>query len=144
MQSVVDEAPDFAEGHDWLGMALVQLERFGEAIKTYEIANKLSGGLAEINAGRGHAYGIAGRQSKAMEVASELEQQNARWHIPPVQMAFVFISVKDNEKAFAKLFEAADEKSWELAFVEVEPWLDELRGDSRFEQLLSVVAKDPG
>lgn len=139
MQSVVDEAVDFAEGHDWLGMALVQMQRFDEAIVTYEKANELSGGLAEINAGRGHAYGMAGRQTEAMQVANELERQSAHWHIPPVQMAFVYISIGDFEQAFTKLFEAADQKSWELAFVRVEPWLDEVRGDSRFERLSSVI-----
>ncbi|MEM8680795.1 MAG: tetratricopeptide repeat protein, partial [Planctomycetota bacterium] len=55
MQAVVEEDPDFAEAYDWLGMALVQLERFEESVAAYEKAYALSDGLAEINAGRGHA-----------------------------------------------------------------------------------------
>ena len=135
METTIAESPDFAIGYDWLGMAYVQLKRFDEAIITYEKADRLSRGMAEIKAGLGHAYGEAGKTAKAREILRELNRFSHQWHIPPVQIAYVHISLGEKDMAFKMLEKAFREKSWELAFLGVEPWFDPLRDDPRFVDL---------
>ncbi len=129
------EHPNFAYAYDWLGMAYVQEERFDESIATYEKAVELSGGLAEIVAGLGHAYGLAGKEAEAREVLQKLLALDERWYVPPVQIAYVYVGLGEHENALRMLQRASTEHSWELVFLREEPWFDPLRDDSRFQAL---------
>ena len=135
MLGVVSRAPDFPWGHDWLGMALVQLGRFDRAIDTYETAVKLSDRTAEVLAGLGHACGVAGRASFAREILEELERDAENGYVPPVQRAYVCLSLGDEDRAFELLEEAYADRSWELVFLREEPWFDTVRSDPRFVRL---------
>lgn len=136
MEHTVSVDPEFAPGYDWLGMAYVQSGRVEDSLLVYRKAVALSGGLAEIKAGLGHAYAVAGNKDEAKQVLDDLNQLSQRWHIPPVQIAFVHVGLGEKDEAFRRLEEAFQEKSWELAFLQVEPWLDDLRSDPRFADLL--------
>lgn len=135
MERTVSLNPDFAVGYDWLGMAYVQLGRFDDSLSVYRKADTLSGGLAEIKAGLGHAYAVAGDEAEARRVLADLNRLSRKWHIPPVQVAFVHVGLGEKDEAFQWLEKAFQEKSWELVFLQVEPWLDELRPDPRFADL---------
>ena len=50
-------------------------------------------------AGLGHAYGMAGRTSEAKDVLDKMLACAERWYVPPVQIAFVYLSMGDKEKA---------------------------------------------
>ena len=136
MQATLTQHPDFAIGYDWLGMAQVQLAQFDDAIVTYQKAVELSDGIAEVKAGLGHAYGVAGKQAEARGILRELNELSQQWHIPPVQVAFVHVSLGEKDDAFRWLERAFEQKSWELAFLQVEPWLDDLRSDPRFSRMV--------
>ena len=103
--AIIDE-PVIAPLYDWLGMAYVQLGEYDKSIDVYRKAAELSDGLAEIMAGLGHAYGMAGRTDEAHEVLDIMLACSERWYVPPVQIAFVYLSVGEKEKAF-EMFERA-------------------------------------
>ena len=113
--------------------------KYGE-FSTYEKAVELSDGVAEVKAGLGHAFGVAGREAEARQVLHELHNLARQWHVPPVQVAFVHVSLGEKDAAFQWLDKALEQRSWELAFLQVEPWLDDLRGDPRFGRLLERMA----
>ena len=136
MHNAINQDAKFAPAHDWLGMAYVQQRKFDEAIPTYERAVELSGGLAEILAGLGHAYAQAGQRDKADTVLKKLESLDRKWYVPPVQIAFVHIGLGQHDQAIKRLHQAVDERSWELVFLQVEPWLDPVRDDPRFAKIL--------
>jgi tetratricopeptide (TPR) repeat protein len=136
MQSAIQQDSTFAPAHDWLGMGYVQERRFAESIATYERAVDLSAGLAEILAGLGHAYALAGEEAKARAVLEKLRRLDERWYVPPVQIAYVLIGLKETDEAFQMLERAYQEHAWELVFLQVEPWLDRLRSDSRYVALI--------
>ncbi|MBC8400781.1 MAG: tetratricopeptide repeat protein [Candidatus Marinimicrobia bacterium] len=136
LNETITADPQFAPSYDWLGMAYIQLERFDEAIKVYRKAVRLSDGAAEVLAGLGHAYGVAGRIAEAQAVRDKLISFAKRWYIPPVQIAFVLVGLGEKDRAFELLERAYIERSWELIFIREEPWLDDLRSDPRFENLL--------
>jgi len=136
MIEVISEEPEFAQGYDWLGMAYIQLKEFDKSIEVYEKSASLSGRLAEILGGLGHAYGIAGKEKEARQILDELNNYNLKYYIPPVQIAFVYAGLGDNEKVFELLERAHKERSWELIFIREEPWFDYLRTDVRFKELV--------
>ncbi len=134
----IDPASPWA--HDWLGMAYVELNAFDEAIPTYETAARLSDKTAEVYAGLGHAYAEAGRETEARAVLEELERAAERWHVPPVQRAYICVGLREKQRAYELLEEAYRERAWELVFVREEPWFDELRDDTRFRDLVERMA----
>lgn len=134
---VTEKHLSFAPAFDWLGMAYVQQNKFDQSITTYKQAVELSEGLAEIHAGLGHAYGLAGKREQALAVLDTLNQQDARWYVPPVQLAYVHVGLGDYDKVFQLLDRAVREYSWELVFLPVEPWFDPVRADPRFQQLVN-------
>jgi len=136
MEEAIDAAPESAPAHDWLGMAYVQLERFDDSIRVYRRAVTLADGAAEVRAGLGHAYGLAGRIDEARAELETLRTQARETYVPPVQIAYVCVGLGDTMGAFALLEQAWREKSWELVFLREEPWFDPLHGDPRFETLL--------
>ena len=137
MKEAISEDPNFAQSYDWLGMAYILLEEIDNSIEVYEKSTALSGRLAEILGGLGHAYGIAGREKEAKEILDELNNYTLKYFIPPVQIAFVYAGLGDNDKVFEMLERAYKERSWELIFMREEPWFDYLREDSRFKEFVS-------
>jgi tetratricopeptide (TPR) repeat protein len=139
MRATTQQNPGFAPGYDWLGMAYVQEKRFDESIATYEKAVRLSGGLAEILAGLGHAYALAGQRMEARKVLEQLQKLDRRWYVPPVQIAYVHVGLGEYDDAFQLLERAYQERSWELVFLQVEPWFDCLRSDPRYIELVKKI-----
>jgi len=137
MKEAISEDPNFAQSYDWLGMAYILLDEFDNSIEVYEKSAALSGRLAEILGGLGHAYGIAGREKEAKQILDEMLNYQLKYHIPPVQIAFVYAGIGENEKVFEMLERAYEEHSWELIFMREEPWFDYLREDSRFKEFVS-------
>ena len=135
--NTIKDEPQFAPAYDWLGMAFVQEKRYPESIATYERAVSLSEGLAEIVAGLGHAYGLAGEEAKARAVLAKLQRLDQRWYVPPVQIAYVHVSLGEYDEAFRMLDRAFAEHSWELVFLNEEPWFDPLHTDPRYRQLVA-------
>jgi Flp pilus assembly protein TadD len=136
LKPTIKQDSDYGPAYDWLGMAYVEEQQFDKAIATYRRAVELSDGLAEVLGGLGHAYAVAGREKEARQVLNTLLQLDQRWHVPPVQIAFVHVGLGEKQRAIDLLETAYDERSWELVFLQVEPWLDELRAEPRFTELI--------
>ena len=86
-------------------------------------------------AGLGHAYALGGETAKANAVLTNLKRQGERWYVPPVQIAYVHVGLGQYDEAIKMLTRAQQEHSWELVFLQVEPWFDPLRADPRFAEL---------
>ncbi len=136
MEELIKKEPGYAPGYDWLGMAYCQLKKFDKSIEVYKKAVELSDGLAEIQGGLGHAYGMAGRLKEAREVVDNLNNLAIKYYIPPVQIAFIYAGLNDTEKMFEMLERAYRERSWELIFIREEPWFDDFHSDPRFLNLI--------
>ncbi|UCH65956.1 MAG: hypothetical protein JSW63_02135 [Ignavibacterium sp.] len=137
MKEAIAEDPNFAQSYDWLGMAYILLDEYNKSIEVYEKSASLSGRLAEILGGLGHAYGIAGRKEEAKKILDEMLNYTPKYHIPPVQIAFVYAGLGDDDNVFKMLKRAYVEHSWELIFIREEPWFDYLREDKRFKEFVS-------
>lgn len=143
MLAVIEVHPEYAPAYDWLGMAYIQLKDFDNSIDVYEKAATFSGRLGEILGGLGHAYGIAGNEAEARRVLNEMLSFDEKTYMPPVQIAFVYAGLNDDENTFRMLERAYSEKSWELIFARTEPWLEHLQDDVRMKNILSKMKFPP-
>lgn len=136
MRNVVAKDTTVGWGYDWLGMAYIQLKEYDNSLKTYFRAFELSDGTVEVGAGLGHALGQAGEYDLAKQMADYYEAAAKDHYLPQVQRAFVHIGIKEYDKAIELLEEAYNAHSWFLIFMQVEPWLDPLRKDERFNDIM--------
>lgn len=139
LTETIKKDPELAPAYDWLGMAYCQLKQFDNSVEVYRKAVELSDGLAEIKAGLGHAYGMAGRNDEAKQVLDEFNWLAKKYYIPPVQIAYVAASLNEMEQTFELLERAYRERSWELIFIREEPWFDDFHSNPRFIDLLNRI-----
>jgi tetratricopeptide (TPR) repeat protein len=136
MIQAVAKDTSVAWGYDWLGMAYIELKDYENSLETYYRAFELSDGTVEVGAGLGHALGLAGKYEAAKQMADYYAVAAKNHYLPPVQRAFIHIGIGEYDEAIRLLEQAYAEKSWFLIFMQVEPWLDPVRKDPRFEDII--------
>jgi hypothetical protein len=70
---------------------------------------------------------------------SELQTQSKLRYVPPYFLATVYVGLGEKDQAFALLEKGYAERDPYLTYLKVEPALDPLRSDPRFQQLLQRV-----
>jgi len=130
---------NYPEAADFRGLAYEQKGMYREAIAELQRAINLSGGSLHIKAELGHAYAIAGETTPALEILTELISGLAETHISKYDIAVIHIGLGQKDQALETLENAHQERSEWLRYLKVDPRLDPLRGDPRFEKLVNQV-----
>lgn len=128
--------PDFPLAHIWLGVSLLALEKPREAITEFQHAR--SAGLFSV-ALLGMAYGRAGQRQDALRVIGEFEKLSKKRFVSAAYFSLVYIGLGDKDKAMVWMERAFVERSPLLVRLKVDPIVDPLRGDPRFEDLVRRV-----
>jgi TolB-like protein/Flp pilus assembly protein TadD len=139
LKSALELEPNFVRALALLGWTFEQMERFDEAIAKFEQATALSGSRTLIVAGLGHAHAVSGNRAEALSILESLKEQQSRLYVSPYELAVIHAALEDIEAAFAYLEAACDDHSVWLSWLEVDPRLDTLRTDTRFEKLRAKV-----
>ncbi len=127
-------APGFLIAHLMLGLALVQQGSYDEAISAFEAANAIAptpDGLAML----GHAHGRVGHLDEARELLLRLKQMAATRYVSAYGLAVLHLGLGDGERALAHLELAVQQRCELLVYVGIDPRLDELRSDERFQAI---------
>ena len=89
----------------------------------------------------GFVLAKAGKTAEAQSILAELEARGEREYVSPVALATVCIGLGQNERALDWAERAfGDRRGW-LAYLGVNPLLDPLRGNPRFESLRQRVGR---
>jgi len=132
---MIDLDPNFWAAHQTLGIVLVKQGRYEEALaeaqKSVQLANKSDASLALL----GHVYGKLGRRADAEGVIKELEKRYADKFADGRDLAIIYAGMDDKEKTFSWLDKAAADHSVILAFMKLEPLLEPLHSDPRWNDL---------
>jgi tetratricopeptide (TPR) repeat protein len=136
-RGVLDTEPDFTVGRWRLGEAYEQKGMYEEAIAEYQKSLSLSKNPT-IEVWLGHAYAVSGKKDKAHKILGELKKLHKREPSWFYEIALIYEGLGEREQAFEwleKAYENKEEAS--LALLKVEPMLDSLRSDPRFNDLLN-------
>lgn len=129
--------PGFAPAHWHRGWAYEQTGRFTEGIEEAQLALKSDPQNLLYVASLAHAYAKAGETKKARETLAKLLEASARAHVSAYQTAVIYIALGDNKSGLTWLERAFDEQSAWIGYLKVDPRVDAVRGDPRFEKLLA-------
>jgi len=127
LHSTLELEPSFAPAHSYLGETYMQLGTPDKAA----IESRKGGDLATV----GVAEAALGRKAEALKILGELKTQS---EVDPIDMAQLLLSLGDKNQAIQQLETAYQDHRPSLSMVSINtcPWLDPLRSDPRFRDLL--------
>jgi serine/threonine protein kinase/tetratricopeptide (TPR) repeat protein len=129
----VDSSYWFA--HYFLGWTYLQKGQTREAIAELQKAADL-GGFPQSIAPLGHAQAKAGNRAEALKILAELKAWNKPGLVAPYDLATVYFGLGDKEQGYALLDKAVEARNWWMLFIKVEPWMDPLRSDPRYQAIV--------
>ena len=140
-QKVLELDPGFIRAYVTLGSSYGQKGMYEEAIDMIQKAMDLSGDRAKI-AALGRVYALSGEKEEALKIIDELIELSKKRYISPYCLALIYASMGETDSGIKYLNQAYLEHVSELIYLRVDPFLDKLRSDSRFENLLKKVCLD--
>ena len=139
LRDTVEMNPQFYGGHRCLGWALELKGATGEAIAEYHKAFELSDDPMML-AMLAHAEASIGKQNQARQILSQLTEEAKARYVPAYAFAVIYLALGEKDHALDWLEQAArDHDGFYTNLIKVEPFLDPLRGDPRFETLVSRI-----
>jgi len=135
-RGVVSDPNEWLERH-FLGVSYEGDGKPLEAIPEYRKAVEMSHGDQDAVAALAHADAVVGRSAEAVKLLRELERNPGNGYVSPYLLATIYAGLGDEDKAFALLEDAYQERCWDLAWhIKSDLRLDKLRPDPRFQSLL--------
>ncbi len=121
-----------------LGQALFFSGRHDEGIAMIERAAKVDPEPAFV-AWLGLLNGLTGQREKALEMRNQLIRANQKEHADPYFFAIVDTGLGEKTRALDNLERARSERSGDALLLRVDPALDPLRQEPRFQALLKAI-----
>jgi eukaryotic-like serine/threonine-protein kinase len=129
--------PNYWIGYYFLGIVYAQQGRFDDAItaqrKSADILKSASWPPAEI----AYDYALAGKSAEARKTLRDLLARSQSIMVSPYRIAAVYAALGDKDQAFAQLEQAYAQRTFFMDFLKVDPELDSLHSDPRFQDLLA-------
>ncbi len=141
LQRVVETNPDFVAARNQLGWVYLGAGRLKEAVAELETAVRMSNGRS--GTGRlAYAYGQTGRTDSALALTRVLRERYRRESVFPYAVAIGYAGLGDRERALEWLERAVEEHDPNVAlYLRIDPLLDSLRSEPRFQRLLRRVTR---
>jgi TolB-like protein/DNA-binding winged helix-turn-helix (wHTH) protein/Tfp pilus assembly protein PilF len=133
---------EFARTHFWLGRVYAQMGKYSEAITEAGRSSPSPESTLSLTE-MAHATAKAGKSDEARALLRKLEERSKRGYVPAYDFAVVYVALGEKEVALQWLQKAYEEHDWALIVVAVEPRLDPLRSDPRFQELVRKVGLQP-
>jgi TolB-like protein/Tfp pilus assembly protein PilF len=138
-QRMIDLDPNFWPVHQTLGIVLTKQGRYAEALleaqKSIELSKRGNASLALL----GYVHAKLGQRSEVDLVIKELEKRYGDNSAEGRDVAIVYAGLGDKDRAFAWLEKAFADHSVFLPFLRLEPLMEPLRSDARWDELLRRV-----
>ena len=128
--------PSYFMLHYVLGRSHMRMGAHEKAIAHLESAKAEGLGMPLMDATLGLAYAVTGRLDQARQQAEKFKAAAGKRYIPPTYLGMVYAGLGRKDEALAWLEKAFQERADGLTWLNVEPMLDDLRPDPRFQDLL--------
>jgi len=128
--------PGGVAAHTILRWAFERKGMVAEALAQYEQERVFAGETPTTRAKRAHVLAATGHNEQARELLQEILAKRDREWVTAYEIAIIYSLLGDRDEAFRWLARAEQEHAVGFTFVRVDPHLESLRSDPRFDQLL--------
>jgi tetratricopeptide (TPR) repeat protein len=128
--------PNFPLARHWLGLAYVATEQYDAAVSIgREVSPDAPAGWLSVVV-LGHAYAKMGKRVEALQQIAQLKELAKIRYIRSYYVASIYAALGDKDNAFAELERSFQERDVYLSRANSDPFMDPLRDDPRFQDLL--------
>ncbi|HET9742891.1 MAG TPA: protein kinase [Terriglobales bacterium] len=120
----------------YLGMAYLEKGDNAQAISAFEKAGKAPDTPGSAALDLAYAYARSGHAEEARQILASALEAGKHSYVPALWIARVYAALGEKDAAFSWLERAYTERSPQMEFIAVDPRLDSLRSDPRFNVLL--------
>ncbi len=122
-------------------LAVIYVEKgmYEEAIQQFQKLGDQPHALGHM----GNAYARMRREAEAREMISELQRHVQNTGVGRYEIALVYAGLGEKDEAFAWLEKSFAARDKGLTYLKIDPCLDPLRSDSRFQDLVRRVGLPP-
>ncbi len=139
LRKTLEMDPGFYYAHWVLGLAFEAKGALDAAIEEYQKARALNDD-PQVLALLGHAYASLGNKTEAVKILEQLKELSKQRYVSAYSLAIVYLGLGDKEEALRWLEKSyQDRAGYDIDTIKVDPFLDPLRGDPRFEALVQKV-----
>jgi tetratricopeptide (TPR) repeat protein len=143
LQRTLDMDASFGLGLYFLGLTYLRLNRTDDAIETFTKAHQVSPDHPSVISGFGQAYALQGRAAEMRRCLDKLEEQSQRRHVTPYFQACIHAASGEHHRALTLLETAFRSRCPWMSYLNVDPAVDSLRGDPRFQKLIGAIFPTP-
>jgi Flp pilus assembly protein TadD len=84
-----------------------------------------------------HSYARAGRREEALKITNDLVRREAIGEVQePFPAIWAYTGLQEYDEAFARIEKALTARRGRLVWLRVDPWLDPLHSDPRFQEII--------
>jgi TolB-like protein/Flp pilus assembly protein TadD len=135
-RATYDLDPNFPFAPQWLGFALIANGKYDDAIA---LSRRVSpdapfGWMASVVIGQ--AFASQGKKAEAEEQIAHLREVSKTRYVRPYLFASIYVALGQKDNAFAELERSFAERDCYLARIAVDPFMDPIRDDPRFKDLV--------
>jgi TolB-like protein/Flp pilus assembly protein TadD len=139
--AIIAKYPDFVMAHAWKALALTMQGHFDEALKSQKRAVAI-----DPNPGMTIFLGVveaaAGNKAEATKLVHQIEAAAKHQYVCNYEIAQVYAALGDHEQAFKWLKTGVNQQCDCMIWLRGEPWMEPLRADPRYVDLLKRVGFD--
>jgi TolB-like protein/Flp pilus assembly protein TadD len=139
LRKTIEMDPRFYYAHTAMGRVWQLKGQLDEAIVEYRKAAELNDDPFAL-ALLGQAYARAGQREEAQKILARLSEEANSRYVSAYSFALMFLALGDKERAIDEMERAYRERAGQdVYWVKIDPMLDDLRGNPRFEALVQKV-----
>jgi DNA-binding winged helix-turn-helix (wHTH) protein/Tfp pilus assembly protein PilF len=132
-QRALELDPSFRQAYNVLGLAYLRKGKLDEAAAAFARVNSASVALARV-----HIVAGRGRREEARRSLSDVEANVAAMtEISPYMLAQGAVAAGDSDEALALIESAYQQRDSQMTMIAVDPAVDALRADPRFQRVLT-------
>jgi eukaryotic-like serine/threonine-protein kinase len=141
-RKTLDMDPNFGLAYLCIGTSYVNEGHFQEGIPKLQKGIELLPGNPYFMGQLGIAYALSGDRAQAGEVLGKLKNPSQP-HLPAYSIAIVYAGLADKEQTIFWLKKGYEERNEDMIYMKIEPVLDPIRADPRFQDLIRRVGFPP-
>jgi len=135
LRRTVELDPNYPVTYWVLGLLLTKMGRYELAIVEGEKGVKLSGGSPLMKAALAQTFATAGERNQAIQILGDLTNLAKQKYVAPYFFAGIHIGLGEDDRAIEYLEKSYEEHSHWLIYAHLDPSMDGLRSDPRFQDL---------
>ena len=131
-----DLDPNFIGGKSWLCHTYSMKGMYAESLAVAE--KSLDSDLPFLS-DLAVAYANTGQRDKALAVIARWQENEKKRYVMTYWIAAAYAALGDKDRAFAELEKAYQNRDWFLQRLKVDPFMDPLRDDPRFDDMVKRI-----